>query len=373
MATQVKNSVEIAQKLMDAFAQRTGLTGTEGNIAQRYLWTDALAVQTFFALAHAGTGSIYKERALQLIDEVHHHLGRHHPQDGRKGWISGLPEEKGQQHPTKGGLRIGKALRERRLDEPFDDRLEWDRDGQYFHYITRWIQALLHAVQETRDKQYAVLAAELILATGKFIYKTAGGGRMYWKMSTDLSYPLVKSMGAHDPMEGLICAMSIVDLLPDYKTQMQPLINDFSECCEMMDWATTDPLGIGGLLLNIPRVTELESKSTSLPPYIKPEKLLEDSLYGLETYRRMHQQHINAWERLAFRECGLSLGMRVVMQLKNSVTASQLNIAKLEKYISIADDIEAFWIDPKNQSSPTWTEHLDINTVTLAASLAASR
>ena len=27
---------------------------------------------------------------------------------------------------------------------------------------------------------------------------------MYWKMSIDLSYPLVTSMGQHDPLDGLI-------------------------------------------------------------------------------------------------------------------------------------------------------------------------
>jgi len=34
--------------------------------------------------------------------------------------------------PTRGGLRIGKDLPERGPRAPFDERLEWDRDGQYF-------------------------------------------------------------------------------------------------------------------------------------------------------------------------------------------------------------------------------------------------
>ena len=29
--------------------------------------------------------------------------------------------------------------------EPFDERLEWDRDGQYFHYLTKWMHALCQA------------------------------------------------------------------------------------------------------------------------------------------------------------------------------------------------------------------------------------
>ncbi|MCF8126715.1 MAG: hypothetical protein K9J51_10890 [Desulfotignum sp.] len=55
--------------------------------------------------------------------------------DPRTGGISGLDEKKGKQHPTRGGLRIGKPLNERRSDEPFDQNLEWDRDGQYYHYL----------------------------------------------------------------------------------------------------------------------------------------------------------------------------------------------------------------------------------------------
>ena len=113
MPSDDKDRLGTARKLMDDFAERTGLTGTEGNRARRYLWTDAFAVQTFFALAHKAAVPAYRELALKLIDEVHAHLGRFHPSDRRKGWISGLSEEEGKQHPTAGGLRIGKALPER--------------------------------------------------------------------------------------------------------------------------------------------------------------------------------------------------------------------------------------------------------------------
>ncbi|MCE7698274.1 MAG: hypothetical protein K8E24_005360 [Methanobacterium paludis] len=58
---------------------------------------------------------------------MHHTLGRHRDDDTRNGWISGLDDEKGERHPTKGGLRIGKKLNERKPDEPPSERLEWDR------------------------------------------------------------------------------------------------------------------------------------------------------------------------------------------------------------------------------------------------------
>ena len=73
---------------------------------------------------------------------MHHVLGRHRDDDPRRGWISGLSEEEGERHPTRGGLRIGKPLNEREPDEPADSQLEWEQDGQYFHYLTKWMHAL---------------------------------------------------------------------------------------------------------------------------------------------------------------------------------------------------------------------------------------
>jgi hypothetical protein len=363
--------LNLARRLMDDFAQRTGLSGTGGHPQERYLWTDAFAMQTFFGLAHAYNENAYRRQALTLLDEVHHHLARFQPGDERKGWISGLPEEEGQAHPTAGGLRIGKQLPERRPDEPFDERLEWDRDGQYFHYNTRWIQALLQTHQETGEHRYALWAAELLAASAKFIYKADGRVRMYWKMSTDLSRPLVQSMGAHDPLEGLVCVLGILEVVPEMATQLQPMVQDLVVCCRHLDWATTDPLGIGGLLLNLDRVLHLDSHPKDLPESVRPEKLLADCLYGLEAYSYTYHPNQHASQRLAFRECGLSLGLRVIQRRQAELASAGLNPEPLDRFRFLADNIEAFWCHPNNQQSVTWTEHRNINAVTLAASLVA--
>ena len=366
-----KEKPGIARKLMDEFAGRTGLSGKGGEISERYLWTDAFAAQTFFNLSHVWAAAVYRELALTLINEVHQHLGRFHSAENRKGWISGLSEEQGQKHPTAGGLRIGKKLTERKQDDPFNERLEWDRDGQYFHYLTRWIQALLQAEKETGEKNYAIWASELLKAGGKFIDKTRGQIRMYWKMSVDLSRPLVNSMGVHDPLDGLICGLSILERVPEKASQLQPMIRDLKECCNGLDWSTTDPLGIGGLLLNITRLTGIAKADIDLPENTRPEKLLTDCLYGLEMYSQMHNPNLLARHRLAFRECGLSLGLRSLMKLKEKPIEIDLNLNHLNRFMYLADEIEEFWINPKNQDSPTWIEHLNINAVTLAASLVA--
>ena len=121
--------------LMAEFAARTGLDPPHTR-PRRYLWTDAYAVCNYLELSRRTGNGVYRDLALRLVDQVHHTLGRHREDDSRTGWISGLPEEEGEAHPTRGGLRIGKPLPERRLGEPFDERLEWDRDGQYYHYLT---------------------------------------------------------------------------------------------------------------------------------------------------------------------------------------------------------------------------------------------
>ena len=126
---------------MAAFARRTGLSPAADN-PQRYLWTDAFAVCNFLELFERTRDERYCRCATELIDQVHRVLGRFRRDEGRTGWISGLDEEGGRRHPTLGGLRIGKPLKERGADEVIDEQLEWERDGQYFHYLTKWMHAL---------------------------------------------------------------------------------------------------------------------------------------------------------------------------------------------------------------------------------------
>lgn len=365
------NSVRLshARDLMDAFARRTGLTGSAGDPARRYLWTDAFAVQTCFGMAEALEEPTYHDRALKLIELVHAHLGKYHPDDARSGWISGLPEEEAREHPTVTGLRIGKELPERKEGEPANERLEWQRDGQYFHYLTRWFNALLQAAEATGDDKYARWAAELILAGGKFIDRSGGRPRMYWKMSTDLSRPLVPSMGAHDPLEGLVCTISARQAVPSMEAELQPLQDDFRAICTGRDWWTDDPLGIGGLLLNTLRVSRLAEGGVSLPAPVHPSKLWGDSLQSLENYAARRRPRLPAEQRLAFRECGLSLGLRALHG--GQPRLEKINMDPLTGFLPIAKSIEDFWLDNDHQRARTWSGHLDINTVTLAASLTA--
>jgi hypothetical protein len=128
----------IAARLMSEFAKRTGLSSSAEN-PKRYLWTDAFAVCNFLELFQRTGDQQYRHCATKLIDQVHRVLGRYRDDDLRRGWISGLDDERRRYQPTVGGLRIGKPLSERGADEAINERLEWDRDGQYFHYLTKWV------------------------------------------------------------------------------------------------------------------------------------------------------------------------------------------------------------------------------------------
>ena len=98
-----------ARRIMLDFARRTGLLSSESP-PLRYLWTDAFAVCNFLGLFVEHGDEEALQLARRLVDQTHHVLGRHRPDDPRRGWISGLPEEQGEAHPTSGGLVIGKPL-----------------------------------------------------------------------------------------------------------------------------------------------------------------------------------------------------------------------------------------------------------------------
>ena len=257
--------IEEAGALMHAFAERTGLTS--GQTPRRYLWTDAFAVCNYLGLARSTGEQDYLERALQLVGQVHHTLGGHRDDDSRSGWISGLTEEEGERHPARGGLRIGKQLPERGPREPYDNRREWDRDGQYFHYLTKWMHALDQVTRATRDPRYNRWARELAhRAFTAFTYQpplSREHRKMYWKMSIDLSRAQVASMGQHDPLDGYVSDLQLQATAAAFPSPAgEPdLVQDTDAYATMMqggEWTTPDPLGIGGLLVDAWRVSPVK-------------------------------------------------------------------------------------------------------------------
>jgi hypothetical protein len=376
-------AVQQARTIMARFAERTGLTSDRQ--PRRYLWTDAFAVCNFLALARRTGEGRYTELALALVAQVHRVLGQHRADESRTGWLSGLEAQAGEAHPTRGGLRIGKPLPERTAGEPMDERLEWDRDGQYFHYLTKWMHALDQVSRATGQALFGVWARELAEAAHRaFTYEPAGGGRkrMYWKMSVDLTRPLVASMGHHDPLDGLVTCVQLAATsvrLPSAGPDLGVAVRDFSTMLDRRHLATADPLGLGGLLIDAHRVAQLMRVGAWPRGDDLLEPLLAASLAGLRAYVAGPDLRAPVERRLAFRELGLAIGLSAVarmaedaghgsVRLPGSATARAI-LDEIARHLPLRTHIEAAWLPDAHRATRVWREHEDINDVMLATAL----
>ena len=279
---------------------------------RRYLWTDAFAVCNLLGLGRDA-------EARTLVAKVHETLGRHRPDDRRRGRIP--------------GLRIGKPLPERAPGEPIDERLEWDRDGQYFHYLTRWMHALAQIGERDRAIDLALIAHKA------FVHGSPP--RMFWKMSIDLTRPLVASMGQHDPIDGLVTCLAL-----DPVWLEQP-IRDYLSMIQPEAMITADPLGLGGLLVDASRAEQLGRRELR-------DQLVTIAEVGLDHFAERFDPDERAGRRLAFRELGLAIGLTGFPG----------------EHAELGASIVEFWLDAKNRRAATWTDHQDINDVMLATALA---
>jgi hypothetical protein len=110
------------------------------------------------------------------------------------------------------------------------------------------------------------------------------------------------------------------------------------------------------------------------------ETLLDSSLMGLESYAKQNQLKLPADYRLAFRELGLSIGLKAVVKLRRWIEqnpglfhkkdALDSKIESLMRYSPLSEMIEMFWLEPTNREATTWMAHRDINMVMLATSRA---
>lgn len=353
---------------------------------RRYLWTDAYAVHACLALHRRLPDDEWLAAALRLVDQVHRVLGRHRSDDARSGWISGLDEAEGARHPAVGGLRIGKPLPERTPRDPLDPGLEWDRDGQYFHYLTRWIGALDAVAIAVPDGPYARWATELVhTAVTRFLARDAHGRSrgLYWKMSIALDRPLVPSTGQHDPLDGLATLAGLAGV--GRGAIEHPLAGEISvlvELCRVGSWASDDALGIGGLVsatCRLARIRAADGPAAHLVPGSILERANRDAERSLRRLDVATFENAPAERRLAFRELGLAIGLGEVERLAalpdghRHVESEEGPIQRvrqaLERWTPLRRTILDFWLEPRRRTVRSWTDHGDINGVMLAAAL----
>ena len=380
----------IAQSIMREFAASTGLSGTDHK-PRRYLWTDAFAVCNYLGFFEKTGDRVFLDLAIKLVDQVHESLAKHRKERIHAGWLSGLPEEEARNHPTCAGLRIGKPLDERKSNEPQDEMLEWQQDGQYFHYLTRWMHALNCLALQTQNPVYNRWARELARTAHRaFVYTPERGGQkqMYWKMSIDLSRPLVRSMGHHDPLDGLVTCLELEATAKRLNDQaassaqglaLVPQIEDFSAMCAARRWVTGDELGIGSMLSAACHVAQLVG-SGLVPDTGLLETLLADSTTSLRTFAADNRLGYPAEYRLAFRELGLAIGIRAIASIEQCLQSHPRQfehpprlsgILKLQQeFRGLHGSIVKFWLASSHRTAHSWLDHADINNVMLATSLA---
>ncbi|HEY5776439.1 MAG TPA: hypothetical protein VIS57_10155 [Xanthomonadales bacterium] len=372
--------------IMLDFAASSGLSDASRE-PRRYLWTDAFAVCNYLELFRQSGEHMFLDLALQLVDQVHQTLGQHRRDGGRSGWLSGLDEPQARLHPTRGGLRIGKPLDERQPGEPPDAAREWDQDGQYFHYLTKWMHALYCVSRETGNDIYLQWALELAKTAHRaFTYTTSAVGprRMYWKMSIDLSRPLVDSMGQHDPLDGLITYLQL-DGVANQKTDLPEGLDlgreiaDMRAMCAGLHCATGDSLGIGGLLTDAFKLVQMID-TRHLQESARLAALLDDIEYSLRAFVTQNPLSLPAEYRLAFRELGLTIGLHAIRRMRNRIAQNPGNFNGAEQLIALLNGltsfrhvhtfIEDFWQQPEHRATENWRLHADINNVMLATTLA---
>jgi len=148
--------------------------------------------------------------------------------------------------------------------------------------------------------------------------------------------------------------------------------------CEDMNWFTNDPLGIGGLLTDAFKLTQLIAHGNFQLTHML-STLLHFAKRGLDAFALEDVLHYPAEYRLAFRELGLSIGLQTITKMMLMIKEHPddfpeqqsliLQLREFSSHLSLQEKIENFWQTAANQKSKTWTEHIDINSVMLATSL----
>jgi hypothetical protein len=241
-----------------------------------------------------------------------------------------------------------------------------------------------------KNPKYLYWAVELAkTAHSAFVYSDSlsSNKRMYWKMSIDLSRPMIESMGQHDPLDGLISykeLQSSLDKVSEnaHNFSLQKEIKDFESMCFEATWTSNDSLSTGGLLTDIYRIFQLISHKQKFDKGIL-KNILYDTIISLNTYFKESTINRVPEYRLAFRELGLSIGLHAIKLINKAELHNTYNFENskeitqslfhLDKYTPLIEKIEKFWLEKKHQSTDNWQNHIDINCIMLATSLLPDR
>jgi hypothetical protein len=232
------------------------------------------------------------------------------------------------------------------------------------------MHALDRIARSTGRAIFSSWACELAEAAHRaFTYQPHPGGRkrMYWKMSIDLTRPLVPSMGQHDPLDGFVTSLQLgatARTLGSPADLPAEASADFASMIDPAQLATSDPLGLGGLLGDACRTQQLLDGAGPESLVGLRDALLAASLLGLRRYAEGPDLRLPASHRLAFRELGLAIGLAGAHAF-----AQVPGFEELARFAPLGTGNESYWRAPAHREVDSWREHQDINDVMLATSL----
>jgi hypothetical protein len=227
----------------------------------RYLWTDAFGLVLLVSLHRKLGERRYLDEAEWLVGEVDRVLGRAR------------------------GIRIGEAA---------------DRDGQYFHYLAKWLFALgrLGQLKPSYRERAIALARDIHRA---FVIPGTG---VVWKMKEDLSAPYPGyGLGALDAFDGYV----VYRLLDE-----RALAAEIGEMRELVDrdhehLSIDQDLGLGMMLWLAHFFPEEPWASVQIPRSLaRLDRMWIDPPGYFCRFQRLPQV------KFAFTNYGISLGLQAV-------------------------------------------------------------
>lgn len=310
----ISQAIRVTEEVYGKYDSTSSSSATKGSWTPqpydenkgRYLWTDAFGVCNFLTLFHETKDEKYLIQAEALITNVHHVLGKNRSGTKRLGQAT-------EENPLLGGLRIGKVA-------PEGDR---DGDGQYFHYLTKWMFALNRMSIAKHEPHYNLWAIQLAQAVHPhFVHRVNDKLRMFWKMSIDLSKPMVRSEGNLDPYDGYVTYRLLQQTAHDDSI----LKKEIAEMNEMVQqkyqhYFSDDPLDLGEALW-LQHWFANEEWATSIR---------HASLRSLERLWKIDYFSKSNIYRLAFREFGTSIGVQVT---EEAIGTWQQRVAELNEHWS---------------------------------------
>ena len=198
--------------------------------------------------------------------------------------------------------------------------------------------------------------------------RPGGRKRMVWKMSIDLTRPLVASMGQHDPLDGLITCVQLDAtaraLGSSAGSGLAQARADFASMIAPDQLATSDPLGLGGLLVDACRVEQL----------IRAGVPRSSPVFATRCSRPRSSACATTWRGRTWgfprpaASRSASSGSRSVSPAIAGLEPVR-GFEPLARFAPLRSEIESFWQVPAHREVETWREHEDINDVMLATSL----